>query len=91
MNVQDGSKLLQEITKKKEVYNFPINTQNILINGLNSGDNYYFDVYLVSDVGGKNFSNTLLFSTYMIEVDTSEDFGKIVILNYENNLKKFAF
>lgn len=84
-------KIVARNNKEERSYNFPINTQNILINGLNSGDNYYFDIYLVSDTGGKNFSNTLLFSTYMIEVATSENFGKIVILNYENNLKKFAF
>lgn len=84
-------KIIARNKKEEKVFTFPVDSQNLLIKNLEKGTDYYFDVYIVSDIGGKNLSETLLFSMFLMEAEESVDFGKLNILKFERSLEKFSF
>lgn len=77
--------------KDEIVYTFPLNSQNIIIDGLNQEDEYIVEVYLVTDNGSKNYTKIMLFKMNLMDVKNKINLGKISILKYQNYLEKFSF
>lgn len=78
-------------SKDELVYTFPLNSQNITLDGLNQNDDYTIEVYLVTDNGSSDYIKILLFKMNVMDVSSKINLGKISILKYQNYLEKFSF
>lgn len=78
-------------SKDELVYTFPLNSQNITLDGLNQNDDYTVEVYLVTDNGSSDYIKILLFKMNVMDVSSKINLGKISILKYQNYLEKFSF
>lgn len=84
-------KIIARTNNDEKVYSFPICSQNIVLENLSENRDYIVDVYLVSNNGGENDVDTLLFSLFMMDVNNNINLGKISLLKYQNSLEKFSF